>query len=325
MFSCRLILALVVVQLLALSVLMHEAELVIDIDTPGTAIYGAIFTVLAAAVWWCRRARAQAGTEAETRANRVLGDLAEYVGLFMMISLLGAFASYPVAGLSHGFADAMLERCDLALGFDWLAWYRTVAAYPLLQIASRSAYAMIYVSPGILLGWLAWTGQRREAHAFLAAVWLAAMITLVAFRFMPAVGPFAYLWHAPVPYLPVSDLWQPQLIPKLRIHAIHGIDPGHLVGLVSAPSFHAAAAVLLIAFARRQQVIGRPLIAVNLAMLLATPVEGTHYLTDMILGALVALLSLHIVALLGGAAFAAPASWARAGLRRALAGRSPVP
>ena len=31
-----------------------------------------------------------------------------------------------------------------------------------------------------------------------------------------------------------------------------------------------------------------PLLALNIAMLLATPVEGTHYLTDMIVGAMVA-------------------------------------
>ena len=34
--------------------------------------------------------------------------------------------------------------------------------------------------------------------------------------------------------------------------------------------------------------IRTPLLALNAAMLLSTPVEGTHYLSDMILGALVA-------------------------------------
>jgi membrane-associated phospholipid phosphatase len=155
---------------------------------------------------------------------------------------------------------------------------------------------MIYVSPAILLGYLAITGQRREAHEFIVAVWLAAAITLAAFRFMPAVGPFAYLWHGPIPYLPVSDLWQPQLIPQLRDHAVSRVDLGHLVGLVSAPSFHAASGVLLIAFAWRQPRLRGPLVAINAAMLLSTPVEGTHYLTDMILGAAAASIALGVVA-----------------------------
>jgi membrane-associated phospholipid phosphatase len=221
--------------------------------------------------------------------------LAEYFGVFAAITLVGAVASYPVAAESHGFVDPLLQRVDLALHFHWLTWYQTVAAHPLLQLVSRSAYAMIYVSPAILIGYLAFTDQRREAHQFIVTVWLAATITLVAFRFMPAIGPFADLWHGPIPYLPVSDLWQPQLIPQLRDHAVPFVDLGHLVGLVSAPSFHAAAAVLLIAFALRQPPIRVPLVAINIAMLLATPVEGTHYLTDMILGAIVALVSLWAV------------------------------
>ena len=40
---------------------------------------------------------------------------------------------------------------------------------------------------------------------------------------------------------------------------------------------------------------GRSLV-INVAMLLSTPVEGTHYLADMIAGALVAIAALGIVA-----------------------------
>jgi membrane-associated phospholipid phosphatase len=66
---------------------------------------------------------------------------------------------------------------------------------------------------------------------------------------------------------------------------------------VSAPSFHAAAGVLLLIFAARQPAIRMPLVAANVAMLLSTPVEGTHYLTDVVLGAVVACMSLGLVAL----------------------------
>ena len=39
-----------------------------------------------------------------------------------------------------------------------------------------------------------------------------------------------------------------------------------------------------------------PVFAVNAAMLLSTPVEGTHYLADMLAGAAVALTSLGLIA-----------------------------
>src|SRR5690242_12936384 len=235
-----MILALLIASITVVALIMHRAGLAIDPVAPGTLCFALAFTVLSAIRWFCR--------DGASGGSRAIRDMAEYFGVFAAITLVGAVASYPIAAESHGFVDPLLQRVDLALHFNWLAWYRMVAAHPLLQVVSRTAYAMIYVSPAILLGFMAITDQRREAHQFIVAVWLAAAITLVAFRFMPAVGPFAYLWHGPIVYVPVSDLWQPQLIPQLRDHAMPFVDLGHLVGLVSAPSFHAAAAVLLIAF-----------------------------------------------------------------------------
>lgn len=283
--------------LLAVVLLMYTAGLTIDPLAPGTLVFAAAFAMLGAIRWHCRHPQA--------RIVAMVRDGSEWIGLFIAVSLIGAVASYPIASFTHGFVDADLYRVDEALHFHWLEWYYVVADHRWLQVASRTAYSMIYVSPAILLVYYAMIGARRQALDFIAAVWLAALMTLVAFRFIPAVGPFAYLlWSKPVAYLPISELWQPALIPHLRAHTLSHVDLAHLVGLVSAPSFHAAAATLLIVFAARQPPIRVPLVAVNLAMLLATPVEGTHYLTDMILGAAVAFLSLAIIAL--GRAVALP-------------------
>lgn len=228
---------------------------------------------------------------------RALGDCAEYYALFTATCLTGAVASYPIAAMTHGYADPTLRRIDTMLHFDWLVWYRTVAQHPSLQFLGTAAYESIYISPAVLLGWFAFHDQREEAHRFLVVFWLTAVMTLSLFSLMPAVGPFSYLWHGPFPYMPVSELWQPDLIPLLRAHAVHLIDLGQLRGLVSAPSFHTAAATLYIDAAWRIGRLRWPLLAMNAAMLLSTPVEGTHYLTDMILGAAVAVAALLVVRL----------------------------
>lgn len=231
------------------------------------------------------------------RHARALGEVAEFYAMFTGMALLGAVTSYPLAALTHGYADASLQRVDEALHFDWLAWYRTVAAHPSLQLLGQLAYENIYLTPAVLLGWFAWTGQRRDAHRFLAGFWLAAALTLALFSLMPAVGPFSYLWHAPIPYMPVSELWQPNLIPALRAHQVHVVDLGELRGIVSAPSFHTAAATLYLVTAWHVRPLRWPLVAANCAMLLSTPVEGTHYLADMILGAITALVAMTAVQL----------------------------
>lgn len=277
----------VVMSIATVSVLMHFAGLTIDPTDGNTLIYGGVFALLGALRWRLRHPA--------SNGARIIRDIAEYFGVFTLLSVTGALASYPIASFTQGFADATLHGIDLALHFNWLGWYGAVVASPLLQTLGRVAYAMIYLSPAVLLGYLAATDQRREALDFIASVWLAAIITLSLYRFMPAVGPLSYLVEKPLPYMPTSDLWQSNLIPALRAHLAPVVDLGHLVGLVSAPSFHTAAAVLLIVFGLRQRHIGLPLLLINLAMLWSTVVEGTHYLSDMLLGAAVAMVAFCIV------------------------------
>jgi len=233
----------------------------------------------------------------DTRGQRVARDAAEYVGAFALVSLLGAMASYPEAALTTGFVDPSLERIDHFFHFDWIAWYEIVAAHPILQTLGRAAYAGIFVSPTILLGYFAWIDRKPEARRLILSFWLGALLTLIWFPRVPAVGPLAYLWHGPIPYMPTSALFQAQLLPQLRDHVLHVVDIGALRGIVCTPSFHTTSALLYMAAAWRVRVLRVPLVILNCAMLLSTPVEGTHYLADMLGGALVASIALVLTSL----------------------------
>ena len=222
-------------------------------------------------------------------------DFCEYVLSFMAISLLGVLASYALASTTHGFVDATLERWDERLGFDWLALYRLVAASPVLQKLGQGAYATIYVSPAVLFFSMAWHGEHARARHFLLTYWTAVVFTLVVFPLMPARGALDFLWQGPVPYMPTSGRWQGVIIPELREHALSHIDLGALQGLVCAPSFHTVSAVIYLAWAWPMPRLRWVLTPVNIAMLMATPIEGVHYLSDMILGACVAILAIAAV------------------------------
>jgi hypothetical protein len=285
----RHLLGAVAISLVVLSVLMHLAQLRIDPLARGNLpYYTAGLVLLALRGGLSRAAWPQA---------RALAHFSEYAGIFTIIALVGATASYPVAALTHGYADVRLQAVDEALGFDWLYWYRLVAAHPVLQGLGTIVYRSIYVTPALLLWCAARSGQHESAYRFIAGFWLASILTLAAFSLMPAVGPFSHLWHGPIAYMPESELWQSGLIPALREHTVHVVDLGHLRGIVSAPSFHTAAAVLYIVAGWRVAALRWPIVALNAAMLLSTPVEGTHYFVDMLLGVAVALASLALVRL----------------------------
>tara|TARA_R110000787_G_scaffold238640_2_gene344844 strand:+ start:2697 stop:3113 length:417 start_codon:yes stop_codon:yes gene_type:complete len=98
--------------------------------------------------------------------------------------------------------------------------------------------------------------------------------------------------------MPTSALYQAELLPLLQGRIMSQVDLGTLQGLVCAPSFHTAAAVIFIAIAWQSKYLRWPLILMNGAMLLSTPIEGTHYLSDMIAGGFVGIFAVCAVAAL---------------------------
>jgi membrane-associated phospholipid phosphatase len=81
-------------------------------------------------------------------------------------------------------------------------------------------------------------------------------------------------------------------IEALRAGTTHSVSLATLTGLIAFPSFHTSAAILMIWAAWPLAWLRLPVLAVNGAMLAATPVEGAHYLIDMIGGGALALFAI---------------------------------
>ena len=276
--------------IVSVAALLFDAGMWFDPWAPSTLAFVAAFSTLIGVRVALR--------EPTSAAQRVARDLSESVALFMGIGLLGAVSSYPLAADTRGSIDPLLQRIDAALHFDWIVWYETVAAHRSLQLLGTAAYQSIFVTPALILGYCAWHDKRAHARGFIVSFWVAAVLSLAAFRFIPAIGPLATQWQGPMPYMPESALWEADLFPLLRSGLLHQIDLGALRGLVSAPSFHTASAVLYIAAAWPIARLRWTVFALNAAMLLSTPVEGTHYLADMLAGAGIAVVALVLVGFL---------------------------
>lgn len=283
----RWMLAGLLLSIAGVAALLFDAGMSLDPWAPSTIAFVAAFAVLAGVSIALR--------DPISAAQRVARDLAESVGLFMGIGVLGAVATYPLAADTRGTIDPVLHHIDAALHFDWIAWYQAVAAHRSLQLLGTAAYQSIFITPALILGYCAWHDKRAHARGFIVTFWVAAILSLATFRFIPAIGPLATLWQGPVPYMPESALWEADLFPLLRGGLYRQIDLGALRGLVSAPSFHTASAVLYIVGAWKIPRLRWTVLVLNVAMLLATPVEGTHYLADMLAGAAVALVALLLI------------------------------
>lgn len=229
-----------------------------------------------------------------------LADLAECWGLMALVCTMGAIASYAVIRLTTGQVDAWLAAIDRVLGFDWIAAYRFTVARPLIARVSELAYLSIFFSPLVVIAGLALTGRAERARALIAAFGIALAIGLVIFCFCPARSALDYYMGHDISYIPATGISHLAVIDQLRAGTMTVIDVTTLSGMITFPSFHAVSAVLFIWAAWPLRWLRWPCLAVNLAMLIVTPVQGTHYLIDVIGGvalALAVISALHMPAL----------------------------
>lgn len=218
----------------------------------------------------------------------------EHVFVHSSLMMIGAIGSYVVASMSGPFVDDSLAAADRLMGFDWVAVYQATIASDFLRQMGRMAYGSIFFSPLILLLWLTWTNRIRRVQLFIISHGVALAITLAIFLYFPAKAAFVHHLGAPAGYMPFTGVHHIQTIIALQNGEITEIGGGPLYGLITFPSFHATSAILFIWAAWPSRVLRLPMLLINGAMLAATPVEGTHYLIDVVAGAIIAVAALWI-------------------------------
>jgi hypothetical protein len=228
----------------------------------------------------------------EASWQQKLLDSLEFTALLSLTSVIGAAGTYAIAALSTGYMDDVLAAADRAIGFDWVGLYALTSAYPWLGMAGKLSYVSIFISPVLLLLAFAWTGRRLEARRLIFAFGVALALTLLIFAFVPARAALDYYMGSNPAYMPHSGNYHVWLIEALRSGAVTHVDGSNFAGLVAFPSFHTASAILFIWAAWPIRWLRAPLLALNLAMLASIPIEGGHYLVDMVAGAVVAMLGI---------------------------------
>ena len=235
--------------------------------------------------------------ERDPRVVFILGS----TGQILLVGVLMTPMTYIAAATNLPMQDFTLNTIDHSLGLDWRGYFDFVYSHHALLVASVFAYSMIgwpvFAVP-VVLGW---TGRYRRLQQFTLAFAIALVVTTIISIFTPAMGTYDFLRFMPDPnvYIPGSYLEQLRDLPLVRAGALRHIDFDELAGIVTFPSFHAAAAVLYLwAFWPIRWF--RPIaIVANCAMLLATPIGGGHYFVDVFAGIAIAALSIMAAKCIG--------------------------
>jgi len=224
-------------------------------------------------------------------------DFFEMLTLFLIISAAGAILTYAVAGFSGSYVDDLLSRADLAMGFKWRVLYDFMDAHRELMLSSKRVYFAIFWIPILLAIAYAWTGKRERYNSFLLAYLIALIVTAILFVFFPARSAVPYYIGLNPSYPAVVIDQHVVAIDAIKADKMTSLKPEEALGLVAFPSFHAAAAILFTWAAWPFKALRIPMVALNAAMTATAFVEGSHYLTDILGGMLVAIVSIGVVML----------------------------
>jgi membrane-associated phospholipid phosphatase len=174
-------------------------------------------------------------------------------------------------------------------GVDWKSMHDWVWNNPTLAKSLASAYSIL-LSQMVVLTALVGVKDMNRLREFLIANVLCVILVLFFFGIFPAYGPEHTLGIPMSPYLENSF----KLYSSLR-SGMKEISFAN-TGMVTFPSYHAALAVLTMFVVGRMAIwIKWPVWILQGAIIVSTPPMGGHYVTDVAIGIILAVISIYLV------------------------------
>ncbi|WP_289041641.1 phosphatase PAP2 family protein [uncultured Aliiroseovarius sp.] len=197
------------------------------------------------------------------------------------------------------FQDEVLSSWDRYFGLNWLAYFEFVHERPMLiQILDGGYTSLTSLSIAALLG-LILMARFDRARYFTETFFVTAVICIVFGATMPALAAVAHYIPNPAAYLNFDEtpgVYHLEHFQTLRAEAGPiALHLNRLPGLVTFPSFHTAAGILLCA-AYFRTFLFLPVLGYTVVMIASTPVFGGHYFVDIFAGAAVALVVAFVFA-----------------------------
>lgn len=187
--------------------------------------------------------------------------------------------------------DDRLIAFDAALGFDWRAYVEFVNARPWLGQLSSMVYVTSLSQVALTILALGLLGRTRRLQHFVTAVMLGALVCILVSALLPAAGALGTI-RPPAGFMamnqPIVDLAYKQAFFDIRDGASRLISLEQPQGLIAFPSYHCTLSVLIVMTFWRVRIWFWPVLALNVAVILSTPVDGGHHLADALAGILVA-------------------------------------
>jgi len=187
--------------------------------------------------------------------------------------------------------DGLLAAIDHAMGFSWPALMTLAADHRLTTAILGFAYLSVMPQIVLLILVLGWQQRSADIYGLSLALSLGALIAVAVWTLFPSFGAFS-VFDLPASVsaklgLALDGEYGRDLVAMLK-NGPGFISPKELRGIIGFPSYHTVQALVLIWYARHIPWLRWAALALNILVLIATPIHGGHHLIDLIGGGAVA-------------------------------------
>ena len=256
-------------------------------DVPSAAKVVAVSCFLIAIGWFYRVKRPMENFEV----------MCTETALLLAFSTAGAVLSYLVTSWNLPLIDPWLIKTDAMLGFDWLGYAEFVNSSIWLSNLSSIVYVTTISQIALSVVVLGLSGRVLDSRRLGAAVIISGLICIVVSGILPSAGALGFLRPDAdfvASGMPVVDLAYKQAFFDLRSGVERFISLDALHGLIAFPSYHGTLSALVVICLWNVRYLRWPALVLNTAVLMATPVDGGHHLTDALAGVGVALMAWYL-------------------------------
>jgi len=279
--------ALMVLVLLALAVAACQWLAPLPVDPSSMVTLGVACATLWGAALFYRRVR--------PRENFAVMCVA--LSQVILFTALGIVLSYLLARTGGDLWDSRLAAWDRALGFDWLAYVRWFDQSSVAVAWLKIAYASLIPQVITLVLVLGFSNRLAELRIVMLAAIVAGTVTVVLSSFFPAVSNYINLGLSARDFQHVNPFAgdvHMRDFNALRDGTAHALELGKMEGIITFPSYHAGLSVVSLwgFWATRIAWVRWPGMLLAASTIVATPVDGGHYLVDILAGGAIAALAL---------------------------------
>jgi PAP2 superfamily len=235
------------------------------------------------------------------RADPRIASVVTAVGLMMISGHALKLLNYLLLPYHFHGTDAFLTEADALMGFVWADFVLALAQYPAFCAVLKQVYlSCAWQIAGIILI-LGLANKTEEIARFMLAVVIGGLVTIEIWTLFPSSTPAAF---QSLPADVVAQLGlivspeQGSWLVKLSYEGLTRISPDELVGIVGFPSYHTVLALLSVWFARKVPLLFIPICALNVLMLPAILLHGSHNLIDVFGGVAVTIVSIWFSSLI---------------------------